>query len=607
MLNKLDNKEDRFAQIDEWWKQATTGLQAETENIKKNFQFYCGGDGQWDKAVIAQLNEDGKPHLSINKCKSVIDLLSGYQRKFRNSLDVFPRRGGTAQAARVLTQLGRHTMDVSRPTGDHVQSETFMMGALGGKWWSALNTTYEYDIGAGDLQPESVSCFDVLEDPIFRGYDINSNDPYNYCRYIFRCYALTREQLDLLYPDNEELGGMNEGIGLNPSWILGPSGSGTNEDYEPGPERMWRPSYDTLSGKEKRYWIRQCWYKKFETKAFLLNQETGQVHPLGDKVAEAKKFAKQNPILAALVRIMPKLYKCDYLDNIELKHEIDPFKGLAEYPFFRFCPYWIDGRPMGELDNLQDAQMELNKRRSQLLHHLNQSANSGWIMDDGSVTEDQLSNFQNNSSRSGFVGVFTKGEMKPEKIVPSMLSEGHLKIALLAREDFEDITKLNDAVYGQREGGKESGTALNIRREQGLAVKESAFDNFKFTELALYSHLLERIRRPDENGQYLYRDHEIMLLVEEHDLEIDIDTLRSMETGRYGIKVARSETQPTVRRQNFLEFMETLNALPAQAQEIDIVDILESSDLSNKTKIIESIQKRRQQIAQAEQQQAGVA
>jgi len=611
-----DSQKKRETMIDEFWRQATTGLATETKNIAENFRFYCGGDGQWDSETLAELDEDGKPHLSINKCKPTIDLLSGYQRKFRDSLDVFPRRGGTAKGASVLTQMGRHAMDVSCPPGDLVLSEQFMMGAIGGKSWSTIDTLYDHDVVGGDVQPQHVSVFNVLEDPLYRGYDINSNDPHAFCRFLFRIHLVEREQLKLLYPDKkEELEHIDSSTDIEYPHVFSRSSmyDYNNDDYETAPEGLWLPDVESIDGNLKRYLLRICFYKKFKAKAYLFNKETKQVHELGEQIAQAKKMADMLPAMMLLVRIKPELHRCDYIGDVELEYEKKPLGDVQEYPYFRFAPYWIDGKPMGELDNLKDTQREFNKRRSQLLHHLNSSANSGVDIERGSLTPEQEKNYEENGTRAGFVGIYEKGFNPPQSRYPKPISEGHLKLATLSSDDFEDITKLNDATYGSTEGAKESGTALKIRREQGLVVKEPVFDMFNFTQLSFYNHLVERIRRPDKSGNYIYSEEEIFNLIEEYDLNVDMDELRSIELGRYGLKVGRSQTQPTARRDNYSELTQLLNSLsPEKAAEIDLVDILDASDLSNKEKFIERIETRRQQMQEMQkkmmmQQAAGGA
>jgi len=594
---------DREKMIRDYWAQATEGLRDETRVIQENFRFYCGGDGQWDKDVIAELDEAGRPHLTINKCKPAIDLMSGYQRKYRDALDLYPRRNGTRQAARILTSMGRHAMDISRPSGDYVLSEQFMMGAIGGKWWSEINIDYSQDVIGGDIQPQSASVFDVLEDPLFRGYDINCNDPFHYCRFLFRLRFLTEEQIRLLYPDKDEQMQWLSAGGLTsqyPHHMIGGGESHVDSDYDAKADNLWIPQTANLQNLQ-RYLVRICWLKTFRANAWLYNRQTGQLHDLKDKLEQARAITDQNPALETIVRVVPVLHRADYIGETEFFYEEDPLGGIMEYPLFRFSPYWVDGKPLGEIDNLKDCQKELNKRRSQLLHHLNSSANSGWLLEEDSVTVDQITNFETNGSRAGFVGVYKKGRQKPERIQPAQLSQGHLAAAELASKDFEDVTKLNNAVYGQMSSsGSESGEALKTRREQGLVAKETAFDNFKYTELGFFTHLVERIRRPDKYGRYVYRTEEIIQLVEENDLQIDLQTLRAMETGRYGLKVARNETQTTVRQQNFDEMMQILKLVGPLAAEIDLLDILEASDMVNKDALIEKIKARRQQRQQQE-------
>lgn len=594
---------ERTKLVKDFWQQATYGLAAETRNIQENFRFYCGGSGQWDEEVIAELDKQGRPHLTINRCKPVVDLLSGYQRKYRDSLELYPRKSGTTQAARVIMQMGRHAIDMARPSGDLVLSEMFMMGVIGGKWWTEQGVDYGFDPVGGDWRTASVSVFNVLEDPLFRGYDVNDNDPYNYCRFIFRNHFLTEDQLRLLYPDKSaiiDIAGSGGDLGSDARFGV----ERDSGDYEGNSnELLWFPDTANYQGLT-RYLVRVCWFKTFKANAYIFNEQTGQVHDFGDKLDQAKSLVNKAPGITAMVRVKPVLHRVDYLGDQELAYEEDPLNGLMEYPLFRFCPYWVDGKPLGEIDNLKDSQREYNKRRSQILHHLNQSANSGWLAEKSSLDSDDVENFRNNGARAGFLGVYN-GPNKPERITPTPVSDGHIKLALMAGEDFEDITKLNNAVYGEMsKSGTESGKALETRRDQGLVAKEVCFDNFKYTELGYFSHLVERIRKPDKSGQYIYSIEEIMQLVEENDLAIDVETLRSMELGRYGLKVARSEGQRTVRQENFEQLLNLIKMVGPAAQEIDILDIIDASDLISKDDLIQKIQIRRQQLMMQQQMMA---
>ena len=78
--------------------------------------------------------------------------------------------------------------------------------------------------------------------------------------------------------------------------------------------------------------------------------------------------------------VEPRYFEEERPVEVLLEHKEDPFGGMNMYPMVRFSPYWNDGQPFGLVDNLKSPQEEENNRRSQALHILNQTSNSGWIV-----------------------------------------------------------------------------------------------------------------------------------------------------------------------------------------------------------------------------------
>lgn len=598
----LDDESDRLKLIDEYWQQAKDGLEEENQRFAENFRFYCGGDGQWDEEALAILDEEGRPHLSVNKCLSSLNVLSGYQRKFRDALTVFPRRDGTQNASRILTELGRHTMESGRPNGDLCMSEMFLMAMIGGKWWAGWRDDFVHDPIYGDIAPEVVSYADVWEDPLYRGYDIDENNPYNFCRFLFRNWHMTPEMVKILWPDKkEEVSWFNNKAtdGKNSEYIL----HGVTNDYKYGSD--YSKAYSGTSGNTNimRYQIRRCYHKDWVTKNVLFNRVSGEKIEITDNLEKVKQIAEQSDILELFFHTAPVMHQTTFMGQVELDHIVDPFNGITNYPLTRFCPYFVDGYAMGVIDNLKDPQRELNKSRSQVLANLNQSNNSGWIAPEGCMVDPD--NYER-SATPGWVGTYLPAKGKPEKLVPTPPSQGHIVMAQMAESDFDKITNINDAVTGMN-GQKESGEALKTRRDQGLTTSEVIFDNFNQSQVALYQNLTERLRTPNKNGTMLYSPEEIQQIVQEHDLPMDEETMQAMQKGRYGMRVGRSQTQVTARTENFDKLLGLLEKVPQAAQEIDILDILDASDISGKDKLIQSVQSRRMQMLQqamAQQQQA---
>ena len=592
----LEQPLDRYKLIDEFWQQASDGLDEENQRFAENFRFYCGGDGQWDREALAILDEEGRPHLTINKCLAYMNLLSGYQRKFRDALTVFPRRDGTQNASRILTELGRHAMESGRPNGDICMSEMFLMALIGGKWWAGLRDDFVYDPIYGDIAPEVVSYADVLEDPLYRGYDIDENNPYNFCRFLFRTWHMTPEMIKVLWPEKvDELDNFNSKVndGANREYVL----HGVSNNYKYGADYSKGYSGNRATN-VVRYQVRRCYHKEWIKKHVLFNKETGEKFEIDDNVDKVKAIADASEILQLFFHTAPVMHQTTYLGQVELDHKKDPFNGIINYPLTRFCPFWVDGHAMGMIDNLKDPQRELNKSRSNVLANLSQSNNSGWLGPQGSFVD--MENYER-SATPGWIGEYNPDKGKPEKLAPASISQGHVLVSQMSESDFDKITNVNDAVTGAN-GQKESGEALKTRRDQGLTTSEVVFDNFNQSQVAFYQNLTERIRTPNKNGTMLYSPDEIQQIVQEHDLPMDEETTQAMQQGRYGMRVGRSQTQVTARSENFDKFIGLLEKVPQAAQEIDIIDILDASDISGKDKLMQSIQNRRMQMLQQEMQ-----
>ena len=605
MPSGLKSEMDRVELVNDCYSEAEEALQAENERIKENFRFYCGGDGQWDTDTLVTLDAEGRPHLSVNKCLPTINLISGYQRKFRQACQVLARRGGNAQIAEILTRLVRHAMDLSRPKGDFALSYTFMMGAIGAKWWTGLDVDRSWDLVHGDILPRTISCFDMLEDPLYKGYDVNANDVYDYCRYIVRSRWLTVEQLGLLWPDKKDelelyQGKMNEWA---PSGGQVRIGSQTTtaaalDDYGAESDSMERGRTRTV-----RWRVKECWYKQYKRETFLVMPSAGRIWDMSAKRGAARKLAGESEgRLELYERVAPELHQIVTLGELHLDYQENPLGELALFPFERFCPYWVDGMPLGILDNIKDSQRELNKRRSQMLHHLNSSANSGWDIPENSVTEEMQRKMDAEGSRPGFNLVYDPRVGQPTRRTPAPLSEAHAKLASWADNDINTITGFNDAMRGYGDRGKESGEALKTRRDQGLTIGEPVFDNFAAMQLGFYQTLVELIRQRDESGEGFYSDDEIAMIIEEDQLNVDLELMRSSHLGRYGLSISTAQTSPTVRNQSFGELKEMLTRLPSLAAEVDPVEVLDLSDIAGKERIIEAVKMRRQQMQQQQQE-----
>jgi hypothetical protein len=235
---------------------------------------------------------------------------------------------------------------------------------------------------------------------------------------------------------------------------------------------------------------------------------------------------------------------------------------------------------MGGVQNLKGPQQEVNKRRSQALHNLNQAANSGYKV------KKVLNNYDRHLAKFGATPGVVLDESKAggsiERIEPAPLSEGHIRASTLSAEDMKEISGANPDLMGQIiDNYGESGKAIELRQAQGMKVVEVLFDNFARTQKLMAGGLVEMIRFTD-----VYSDDEIRAIAAEKDEAVDIGLLKSRRVGRYGIRIESSSSSPTARYANFTSILEIARLFPDQ---VDAKVVIENSDMPDKEEIAQQI------------------
>jgi hypothetical protein len=142
---------------------------------------------------------------------------------------------------------------------------------------------------------------------------------------------------------------------------------------------------------------------------------------------------------------------------------------------------------------LKDPQRLANKGVSQALNHLNRSANSGWL---------------NHSTRGASSTVLEKfgsvpgvvinyQEEPPKQIDPTPLSEGHVGMIRLGKDQIRSTSLVNAEIQGiAAEGYKAtSGKAIQARQQGGLVGNEDLFDNQLLGDKIVGMQLIQLIQQ----------------------------------------------------------------------------------------------------------------
>lgn len=560
-------EEKRIERIKKWWTITENAYNPWAVQAQEDLNFYLGGERQWLSTDLEKLKAENRPALTYNHLLSLINLISGYQRQNRQDIKIFNRKGGTKAVAEILTEIIKHIHD--NCYGDWEASMQFLMGIITGIGWLGININYDDDMVNGDIVLENISPFRVYPDPYFERYDLSD------AQFIFKTAWLPKSRIELIFPEKkEELDGLDT-VDTRDKQLI---------PYAEGDR--YHDAGSTTTGmteiEKYRYRVKECWHKELEVVKLIVGLESGIVKPVDWPDAKIKALMKMNSQLRYIKRVKPVMHLTTSVGDVELQYTKDPMNGVTRYPLIPFFAYWLENQHFGVITQLKDPQREINKRRSQVLHHLNQSANSGWIADDNAMTDWTV--LEDFGGKPGII-IKKKSGSHLERISATSLSEGHLTLAREGKQDIRDVSGINQDLAGVPSQANQSGYLMELRRNQGLVATESIHDNFKLTQQILGRTLIDVIQKSKA-----YSKEEILSLVIDGKVkEISINSkeeatgriLNDMTIGKYGVVVSQSPSSPTVRNRNMMTLVEAVKAGMPIPPDI----LIDASDLPMKDEI----------------------
>lgn len=578
-MEKID-----LAKKQEWYKIASTAWDEWRVAARKDYKYYMGD--QWDPATVQALRKGKRPALTINRVKPTIRTLSGYMRQNRRDMKVLARRGGAQGAAEIYTHLMKHTYDQSY--AEWYEAQAFLDGIICGKGWLWLDVDYEQDPISGQIVIGREDPFLILEDPFSVKYDLSD------ARFVFRLRWMDKDQIISLFP--EAKGAIDK---IDAQFKTAGEMDIETDDYtDVEAQEMTEVS-------KLRYLIKECWYKTYSKKKMIVHKKNGTIDSVdnynGEKLDEdaIQIILDNDPDTELVTRTMPTLHLTIILGDEELHHEDDPYNGMTRFPGIRFADELVYAeKPMirGEVCDIIGAQDELNKRRSQALHLLNTTANSGYMAEEGALSENQFRKLESMGSKPGVVVQTKQGKLNAiKRIEPAQLSTGHVNLSQLSDEDIKSISGINANLLGSEDTKATSGIAMEMQRRQGLINVEPVFDNFDFTLRVLGDTMLEVIRNTD-----VYTPEEIADLIGDKAKLVDgtilqpedIHAFMRSRRGQYGVKVSDQNANPTQRKAEFREMLESIQTLGIP---VPPEMLLEASDFPFKDELLA-------QMANAQQQ-----
>lgn len=514
---------------------------------RRNERFYLGAGEQWERDDKATLAESGRKPVEDNQIMPMVNTAIGYQIANRMDIAVRPRGHGADDV--LATAVGRLLKYMADSTQLHWrETEVFADGMIKQRGYFDVRMSFEDNIlgkaVAGSLDPE-----DVIPDPDARSYDPADWGDVT----IDRWYTLIHiEQLfgkaamnavkTFCEPDATAVLSNADGHDRN---RFGPEGAGDLAYYSELGDSSTQ-LYHVVERQYRTYELTQC-----------------AVWPTGDiEVADGLTkeqldgLAKQG---AMLVKRMHKRVKWIVSTrNVLLFDDYSPYPWFTIVPFF---PYFRRGKTRGMVDNAIGPQECLNKALSQMSHILNTAANSGWKIEQNSVTNMTVREFEQKAAQNGLIIEYKQNATKPEKIEPSQVPTGIVEYIAQMKASLVSSTGMDEALTSSGPMNEMSGVAYQARQyaaQQKLAVP---LDNLARTRYMLGQRLLDlgqmfydtprllRITEMDAFGKEKTTELAINQPVIGDDGEIEY--LNDMTVGEYDLVISEQPMQITFDNSQF--------------------------------------------------------
>ena len=595
---KLSKEEEHFIatnQFERYERARDNGHLEYIETAKKCDAFYRGN--QWDPADVASLDDEGRPALTINTILPTVNTVLGEQSTRRADVNFKPKGNGTQEIADVLNQLYLHIADTNKL--DWLESQVFSDGLIQDRGYFDVRIDFTDHI-QGEVRISTKDPLDILIDPDAKEYDPKTWNE------IFETKWMSLDQIEEQY-------GQAKADKLRVAAEYGNTMGQDSVEYE---ETRYGDTYSgveynqgsTTNPEENRqvrairvierqyYQLKECTY--------YVDRVTGDMRTVPGNWGKRKrqKFADDYG-LDILTRQDRKVRWTVTADHCVLHDDWSPYECFTIIPYF---PYWRRGRPFGMVRNLISPQEQLNKISSQELHIVNTTANSGWIVETGSLNGMTADDLEEHGAETGLVLEYNRGSSPPAKIPPNQIPTGLDRISQKAAANIKQISGISDAMLGT-DSPEVSGVAIQAKQNRGALMIQVPLDNLQKTRQYLAEHILRVVQ------QYYTEERLIQITDESNPMKTQIPlrinemspegfVINDLTVGEYSVVIG---TMPTRDNYDEVQFAE---AIALRQAGVPIPDdlIVDYSHLAKKGEVAQRI-RQMQGMEPMSEEQAEVA
>jgi hypothetical protein len=403
----------------------------------------------------------------FNLLQQPVNMVTGYQRQHRKSINYVPSEGADPQTTDQYTRLITH---VCNQNGIHEQfSRACEQACIQGLALLQPYLDYTCDPAQGELKVKVWEYNAFLVDPYFRNYDMSD------AQFVWCQEYISKKEAEDRFPDKLE----------NIAPMAGTPQRYGSFYFLPENYNMARNDLMVLS---------YVWYKWKRKKKRLYSQSRNQFFDFAGGQENLDQILYAIPDMQEVTVEVPT-WKLAVVLNDQLMFQGDNPLGFDDCPFvpvfWNYEPHinYYDLRCRGLVRTMRDSNYLLN-RRIIINHDISEATiNAGWLRKVGAVAnEDNLK-----KSGQGWDVIINEGyEMTDvQKIMPSAVPESDMALADQLRSLIFGTSGVDLENWSAQNDKQVSSLTTMLKQAANLMVLQKYFDQWDFSLKLLGERLLQ--------------------------------------------------------------------------------------------------------------------
>ncbi len=567
------------------------------EKAKRFDDLYMGE--HWDKKDKQELESVGRPALTLNKILAVVNAILGVQISREADIKFVPVKDATQSIASALNKLYLHVKNQNNIP--RLMEGLFADGIIQERGFLDVRMDTDTNI-QGDIDISLSDPVDTWLSPGAKEYDPSTWPEVGTTRWMSPGEILDEYGEEAFnkvrsafgeYTDQRSLD--YDSVQLSSNVFGGDSQSLIEVSL--GNETQYVKSIRIIDRE----------YKKSHRCYVAVDPESGDREelPRGWNSEKRGMFAERFGLIIQQRTIRKIRWTVSAGENITIHDKWSPYRSFTKIPYF---PYFRRGRPFGVIRNLEDPQMQYNKTQSQILHIVNTTANSGWIVEEGALVNMDTDELRRDGAKTGIVITTAPGRGKDiNKIQPNQIPTGLDRFSDGIDMNIRQISAVNEAMLGDAPASRVSGVVLERNFAQGVNQLEKPFANLHYTEYLLANKILELL-------QDFYTERRLFNIITDftpsdgpeteelviNDIQTSGEIANDITLGKYAVVITSQPSRETYQDSQFAHAMELRNA----GVNVPDEDVIQTSRLSNKDQIAEKVSRLSGTAAPTEEEMA---